>query len=183
MYSQILIYFHGQVLETAREVASFPSSTAPTSYDQVKNQCEALVTGKQQKMLALQSFKLQQEKKAIISIGEKESSVSPLSGTVRKQSPLSFLFYFQENTENVKKQEGITSYLFEYKQQFHHSYIHNLQALNSLRDEQQLENNIDPVQSQSQNQLARCSRDLGQEHSFRLPPSSPYDKFLKAAGC
>lgn len=176
MYSQILIYIHGQVLETAREVASFPSSTAPTSYDQVKNQCEALVTGKQQKMLALQSFKLQQEKKAIISIGEKESSVSPLSGTVRKHLFL-FSFIFK------KKLEGITSYLFEYKQQFHHSYIHNLQALNSSRDEQQLENSMDPVQGQSQNQLARCSRDLGQEHSFRLPPSSPYDKFLKAAGC
>ncbi|XP_075100161.1 protein SEMI-ROLLED LEAF 2 isoform X4 [Nicotiana tabacum] len=33
----------------------------------------------------------------------------------------------------------------------------------------------------SQNSLS-CSREYGQQ-SFRLPPSSPYDKFLKAAGC
>ncbi|XWS13233.1 hypothetical protein CRYUN_Cryun36dG0020200 [Craigia yunnanensis] len=31
-------------------------------------------------------------------------------------------------------------------------------------------------------QLALCSQEYRQ-HSFRLPPSSPYDKFLKAAGC
>ncbi|XWS35272.1 hypothetical protein CRYUN_Cryun21dG0111900 [Craigia yunnanensis] len=31
-------------------------------------------------------------------------------------------------------------------------------------------------------QLALYSQEYGQ-HSFRLPPSSPYDKFLKAAGC
>ncbi|WMV55299.1 hypothetical protein MTR67_048684 [Solanum verrucosum] len=33
----------------------------------------------------------------------------------------------------------------------------------------------------TQNSLS-CSREYGQQ-SFRLPPSSPYDKFLKAAGC
>ena len=32
------------------------------------------------------------------------------------------------------------------------------------------------------NQLVLCSREYGQQ-SFRLPPSSPYDKFMKAAGC
>ncbi|XVF65548.1 hypothetical protein PTKIN_Ptkin09bG0257800 [Pterospermum kingtungense] len=31
-------------------------------------------------------------------------------------------------------------------------------------------------------QLALCSQEYRQ-HSFKLPPSSPYDKFLKAAGC
>ncbi|CAA2995600.1 Hypothetical predicted protein [Olea europaea subsp. europaea] len=35
-------------------------SSKPIPYDQMKNECEALVTGKQQKMLALRSFKLQQ---------------------------------------------------------------------------------------------------------------------------
>lgn len=130
------------VLETAREVATFPFSTAPTSYDQVKNQCEALVTGKQQKMLALRSFKLQQETRAIVSVEENESNDSLLSSKV----------------------------------------------LNSTRDEQQPETpttTIIPTAElvQSGNQLARCSQELGQEHSFRLPPSSPYDKFLKAAGC
>ncbi|KAI3965230.1 hypothetical protein MKW92_022975, partial [Papaver armeniacum] len=33
---------------------------------------------------------------------------------------------------------------------------------------------------QSQNQLFYSSEYI---QSFRLPPSSPYDKFLKAAGC
>lgn len=34
----------------------------------------------------------------------------------------------------------------------------------------------------TKDQLAICSQEYGQ-YSFRLPPSSPYDKFLKAAGC
>ena len=34
----------------------------------------------------------------------------------------------------------------------------------------------------SREQLLLCSQECGQ-YSFRLPPSSPYDKFLKAAGC
>lgn len=58
-----------QVLETARQVASFPVSSTPIPYDQMKSQCEALVTGKQQKMSVLQSFK-QQDTKAIVVYGE-----------------------------------------------------------------------------------------------------------------
>lgn len=49
-----------QVIETARQVASLPTSTIPVPYDQMKSQCEALVIGKQQKMSVLQSFKHQQ---------------------------------------------------------------------------------------------------------------------------
>ncbi|OMP07062.1 Armadillo-type [Corchorus olitorius] len=41
---------------------------------------------------------------------------------------------------------------------------------------------ISREQSHVRGQLALCSQEYGQ-HSFRLPPSSPYDKFLKAAGC
>lgn len=37
-------------------------------------------------------------------------------------------------------------------------------------------------QIRAPDQLALCSLEYGQ-NSFRLPPSSPYDKFLKAAGC
>lgn len=54
------ISWHWHVSETARQVASFPMSSKPIPYDQMKNEYEALVTGKQQKMLALRSFKLQQ---------------------------------------------------------------------------------------------------------------------------
>lgn len=54
------------MLETAQQVTSFPASTTIISYDQVKDQCEALVTGKHQKMSVLQSFKQQLESKAIV---------------------------------------------------------------------------------------------------------------------
>lgn len=50
-------YLSLQVLETARQVASFPVTTTPIPYDQMKSQCEALVMGKHQKMSVLLSFK------------------------------------------------------------------------------------------------------------------------------
>ncbi|XP_009625864.1 protein SEMI-ROLLED LEAF 2 isoform X1 [Nicotiana tomentosiformis] len=110
------------VLESARQVANFPLSSTPIPYDQVKNQCEALVTGKQHKMSALQSFKMQQETKALLSYNAMD-----------RKSP------------SLPKMD---------------TELH---------------------QTHSQNSLS-CSREYGQQ-SFRLPPSSPYDKFLKAAGC
>jgi len=65
-------------LETARQVASFPISSTPVPYDQMKNQCEALVTGKQMKMSVLHSFKHHQETRAIVLSSENEMKVSPL---------------------------------------------------------------------------------------------------------
>lgn len=59
-----------QLLES---VASFPVSSVPISYDQVKNQCEALVTGKQQKLLALQNIMLQEESKTIVLLEETDT--------------------------------------------------------------------------------------------------------------
>ncbi|CAI9762848.1 unnamed protein product [Fraxinus pennsylvanica] len=114
------------VLETARQVASLPVSSKPIPYDQVKNECEALVTGKQQKMSVLQSFKLQQASGE----NERKNSVQPNM--------------VLELVEDIKL------------------------------------TNIEPMQIQ--NQLS-CSQESVQQQSFRLPPSSPYDKFLKAAGC
>ncbi|KAL5781115.1 hypothetical protein ACOSP7_006144 [Xanthoceras sorbifolium] len=121
------------VLETARQVASFPVSSTPIPYDQMKSQCEALVTGKQQKMSVLQSFKHQQEAKAIVVSSENEQNGLPLPHMGGPNSE-----------ENVK----LTN--------------------NELVRPRDL--------------LALSSREYGQ-YSFRLPPSSPYDKFLKAAGC
>lgn len=72
-----------QVLETARHVASLPVSSTPVTYDQVKDQCEALVTGKQQKMSVLQSFKKQQEGMTIILAGDHEKKSTITSKTVR----------------------------------------------------------------------------------------------------
>ncbi|XP_024991124.1 uncharacterized protein LOC112525288 [Cynara cardunculus var. scolymus] len=119
------------VLETARHVASLPVSSTPVTYDQVKDQCEALVTGKQQKMSVLQSFKKQQEGMTIILSGERE-----------KQTPITS----NTTTEEVKA----------------------------------LTNGEQPVMH---DQLVSCTKECSQQQSFRLPPSSPYDKFLKAAGC
>ncbi|XP_068666859.1 protein SEMI-ROLLED LEAF 2-like isoform X2 [Aristolochia californica] len=108
------------VLETARQVASFPVATTPVPYDQMKSQCEALVIGKQQKMSALLSLKHQHE---------------PMT---------------DEN--------GLTS---------------SPEMMMELPDPHPEEAQVDGI-------LA-CSSEY--EQSFRLPPSSPYDKFLKAAGC
>ncbi|XP_052207637.1 protein SEMI-ROLLED LEAF 2 isoform X2 [Diospyros lotus] len=125
------------VLETARQVASLPVSSTPIPYDQVKDQCEALVMGKLQKMSVLQSFKLQQEAKALTfpNAREDESNCLP-NGT-------------------IELPEG------------------DLKLMES-------------EQGQGLDKLLICSLEHGQQlqqQSFRLPPSSPYDKFLKAAGC
>lgn len=119
------------VLETARQVASYPTSSTPIPYDQVKNQCEALVTGKQHKMSSLQSFKMQQETKALISYNEND-----------RKNP------------SLPKMDMV---------------LHQDLQLTTVES------------THTQNSLS-CSREYGQQ-SFRLPPSSPYDKFLKAAGC
>ncbi|KAK7325073.1 hypothetical protein VNO77_29132 [Canavalia gladiata] len=122
------------VLETARQVASFSTSSTPLPYDQIKNQCEALVTGKQEKMSIIHSFKHQQETKAIILSSDNEVEVSPL--------PAKALEYPNGDLKLVTQE---------------------------------------PIQAQDQVRL--CSYDSGHQHSLRLPPASPYDKFLKAAGC
>lgn len=65
-------------METARQVASYPVVSTPVPYDQMKSQCEALVTGKQQKMSVLQSFKTQQEVKALVVSSEYNQNDPPL---------------------------------------------------------------------------------------------------------
>ncbi|KAG9447070.1 hypothetical protein H6P81_013198 [Aristolochia fimbriata] len=112
------------VLETARQVASFPVSMTPVPYDQMKSQCEALVIGKQQKMSALLSLKHQNE-------------------------PLSYENGLPSSPEMMELPDP-------------HPKL------------------LDPDEVQVGGTLM-CSSEY--EQSFRLPPSSPYDKFLKAAGC
>ncbi|MED6144654.1 hypothetical protein PIB30_017754 [Stylosanthes scabra] len=111
------------VSETARQVSSFsvsPSNPLP-NYDQIKDQCEALVNGKEEKMSVLQSFKHRSEDKAIVLPSERGVEIPPLS----------------------------------------------IKAQKRLKDD-----------------LKLVSRDqvLVQQNSLRLPPSSPYDKFLRAVG-
>ncbi|KAK9138820.1 hypothetical protein Sjap_009414 [Stephania japonica] len=119
------------VLETARQVANYPVSTTPISYNQMKNQCEALVMGKNQKMSVLMSFKNQQEALAIGFHAENENKLPPIPNAI---VGLSEELLTSTNREKTSRQE-----------------------------------------------LVSCSKEYG--NSFRLPPSSPYDKFLKAAGC
>ncbi|KAK9159512.1 hypothetical protein Syun_005853 [Stephania yunnanensis] len=119
------------VLETARQVANYPVSTTPISYNQMKNQCEALVMGKNQKMSVLMSFKNQQEALAIGFHAENENKLPPIPNAIVGLS-----------------EELLTSTDWE---------------------------------KTSRQELVCCSKEYG--NSFRLPPSSPYDKFLKAAGC
>lgn len=121
------------VLETAQEVASLPASASPLPYDQVKDQCEALVTCKQQKMSVLSSFEHQQETKAIVIAGDSENKSTSIPDSVLEES------------------EGIMSLI-----------------------------STEPIQGV--NQQFPCSLEY-ERQSFRLPPASPYEKFLKAAGC
>ncbi|KAE8646621.1 protein SEMI-ROLLED LEAF 2 isoform X2 [Cucumis sativus] len=121
------------VLETARQVASFPVSSAPVPYDQMKSQCEALVSCKQQKMSVLHSFKHKKEEKAIVLSSEIETLYPPLPLNTMEIVQGDLKFYNNET-------------------------------------------------NRGQDQPLLCSHEYGR-HSLRLPPSSPYDKFLKAAGC
>ncbi|XP_027344187.1 uncharacterized protein LOC113856537 isoform X2 [Abrus precatorius] len=122
------------VLETARQVASFSTSSTPLPYDQMTDQCEALVTGKQEKMSIIHSFKHQQETQAIILSSDSEVKDFPL--------PPKGIEYSNGDLKLVTHE-----------------------------------------QFQGQDQVPLRSHDSVQQHSLRLPPSSPYDKFLKAAGC
>ncbi|KAJ0236090.1 ARM repeat superfamily protein [Hirschfeldia incana] len=120
------------VSETARQVASLPVSSTPVPYDQMMNQCEALMTGKQQKMSVLNSFKPEATKAKTVSEDDEEEE----------------LFLLKETEEaDEDGQKALTV-----------------------------------AQVQPQGQLASCSH-VVEQNSFRLPPSSPYDEFLKAAGC
>lgn len=119
------------VLETAQQVASLPVSTNPIPYEQVKGQCEALVTGKQQKMSALLSFKHQQEAMAVVAADDCEknsTAVVPMQPEDLEGNPL------------LASKEPI----------------------------------------QGRDPLYPCSLEY---ESLRLPPASPYDKFLRAARC
>ncbi|KAK4254858.1 hypothetical protein QN277_007940 [Acacia crassicarpa] len=53
------------VSEIAKQIADLPISSTPVPYDQIKNQCEALAMGTNQKMSVLHSFKHKKETWAI----------------------------------------------------------------------------------------------------------------------
>ncbi|KAK6930577.1 hypothetical protein RJ641_004671 [Dillenia turbinata] len=125
------------VLETARHVASFPVSSTPIPYDQMKSQCEALISGKQEKMSVLQSFKQQHEVKETASSCESDD---------KNQSIPNMLFH-----EKMELTEGEVKL-------------------------------INKEETRVLDLLLPCGLE-SRQHSLRLPPSSPYDKFLKAAGC
>ncbi|KAJ3678140.1 hypothetical protein LUZ60_001943 [Juncus effusus] len=116
------------VMATAQQVTNSSSSANLVSFDQMKNNCEALLMEKQQKMSALLSFKFEQDS----------------CDLVLEERP----------TMNGNKES------------------HN-------HDSESQENYI----NKENNNIIRCdSLSSGSENSFRLPPASPYDKFLKAAG-
>ncbi|KAL5998090.1 hypothetical protein ACLOJK_009025 [Asimina triloba] len=73
------------VLEAAKQIISIEVSTTPLPYDQVKNQCEALVVGKQQKMSVLLSFKQQPGPLCSSPSDSNKKECSVLSYAVRKR--------------------------------------------------------------------------------------------------
>lgn len=115
------------VQEAAAQVSTMSVTTAPITYDQMKSQCEALVTGKQQKMSVLRSFKRQQ------------------GGSDKEPA-------------REERQDLVAS---------------SKQALQ-----------LPGTETETGKELVQRSDSLSSEseQSFRLPPASPYDKFLKAAG-
>ncbi|XP_074320048.1 protein SEMI-ROLLED LEAF 2 [Silene latifolia] len=120
------------VEETAEQVANMPDSTTLVPYDQMKDQCEALGTGKNHKMSELHSIKCQQNSQAIVISSDSE----------------------------IKSAATITAMILE-----------GLEMTPSPRGKE-LVIDRDP--------LYPCSLEYGHQ-AFRLPPASPYDKFLKAA--
>ncbi|XP_020531887.1 uncharacterized protein LOC18448561 isoform X2 [Amborella trichopoda] len=118
------------VLETARQVASVPVSMTPVPYDQMKEQCEALVMGKQQKMSLL------------------------MNGKHQEDLVLCDLPQYEERKGLSSPQKKIYD-------------TRSLEETDEIR------------------MVVDCSLFCSSEYqqSFRLPPSSPFDKFLKAAGC
>ncbi|CAL5347990.1 unnamed protein product [Camellia sinensis] len=153
------------VLETARQVASLPVSSTPIPFDQVKNQCESLVMGKQQKMSVLQSFKLQQDAKAIVLANEQENKMPNVSHPWILQADFKNTLVGVHLLVDIKNKDCSCYY-----------------GTMELSEEDLKLINIEPVQRGGEKVLA-CSLEYGQQQSLRLPPSSPYDKFLKAAGC
>lgn len=87
-------------METARQAENMPDSSDPLTYDQMKNQCEALVVGKHQKMSVLQSFKEQQEAIAHTSSGEIEQH-TPITSSNNVKISLPFGNIFTATFENV----------------------------------------------------------------------------------
>ncbi|KAL9237500.1 hypothetical protein vseg_012038 [Gypsophila vaccaria] len=121
------------VLETAQQVEKLPVYTTNVPYNQVKDQCEALVMGKHQKMLVLHSIKRQPNSKAIVVSNDTEIDSSTTAAMIWEE----------------------------------------LEASSISKGKELIRDN-DP--------LYPCSLEYGHQ-SFRLPPASPYDKFLRAAGC
>lgn len=159
----LVIYaFLLQVLEAALQVASFAVSATPISYDQMKNQCEALVTGKQEKMSVLMSFKHPENMLSIdlsLDADSKETTfIIKVSTFVRVMK----MIYM-----------NVAMYLTNFS-----SVI--MTTIQKPMDLPEVCSRL-AVNDHNQPRFLSCSAECLQ--SFRLPPASPYDKFLKAAGC
>lgn len=143
-----------QVNETARQVASSPTSIIPVPYDQMKSQCEALMNGKQEKLSVLRSFKQQQADWRVMP----EEKIIDAVNT---------------NQASFCKYMFRTIFL-----QVSNCYWHRLYfSWQILRSPASVIRSIEKEQEHNNFLLSES------EQSFRLPPASPYDKFLKAAGC
>ncbi|XP_020114991.1 uncharacterized protein LOC109728855 isoform X3 [Ananas comosus] len=131
------------VLETAWQVGRMSVSTTPDiPFKEMTSHCEALLMGKQQKMLALMNSQ-------------------------RKQGTVLSGGYSQDQSETKE-----SSYLLG--GQFEKCKHFTLQSSNPF-----LELNVDAY---PKNLFAGTSNS-SDSHFLKLPASSPYDNFLRAAGC
>lgn len=149
-----------QVHETARQVANVPVSANPVPYDQMKSQCEALVMEKQQKMSVLLSFK------------HSRTNSHGSTGVDGNEACISYLQNLAI-TCIIQISDPCFFPLGKCCSEFNFT-CHVLQS--SRRSEPEL-------QSSRKGRMRRSdSASSESDCSFRLPPASPYDKFLKAAG-
>ncbi|KAF9592741.1 hypothetical protein IFM89_017311 [Coptis chinensis] len=129
-----------QVLETACQVGRFSVSTAPdVPYKEMASHCEALLTGKQQKMSSFIHGQQKQEHLINTFSVDRKSDVKVLPDLGLQKSGNPFI-ELRVSTDVQRPSIGAGSMI--------------------------------------------CATEYQQHpHIFRLPASSPYDNFLKAAGC
>lgn len=132
------------------------------------NQCEALMTGKQQKMSVLRSFKPEATKAIAFSEDDEKEEVFLLKEVRERESVFSVLLTLIVLSSTLNLVFVFFSLL-----------LRVLQTEEADEDDHKALT-VAPVQPQGQ--LPSCSHGV-EQNSFRLPSSSPYDEFLKAAGC
>lgn len=172
-----------QVLETAHQVGRISVSTAPdVSYKEMTLHCETLMMGKQQKMSCLMNTQNRQESLLIrVSQNSDEKDKVTVSHMPRSFHLVISLFILHAiSSNNILSDYAYICFhcscctLFLIKMNLNGNWQHG----NPFLDQE-----IPAVPSRSPLPTICAAELQNHPHTFNLPASSPYDNFLKAAGC